>query len=336
MGQMAVSGDPRFAIEPLFLAEEEGRPVLVAVVKVTCTWATGQAIVVEDKPVPVNLAGQYRSDLPDSSYLYEPETALSKPATDVVLIGHAHSGGRSCVDVSISVGKLTKTVRAHGDRFWYRSFTGIERTQPAAFEKIPLEYERAFGGWDRTDSDLENHRFEPRNPAGVGFRLRKSPLKGEVPLPNLEDPRYPICQYGDTPPPAGFGFTSPHWHPRSVYAGTYDDAWTRTRSPLLPVDFDRRFFNAASPGLVATGYLKGGEAVAIENATPEGWLRFDLPGLSPPRCRLRLRGRKDEFLETNLDTVIINADEKLLFLIWRAALALRNGPTDVESIDVRV
>jgi hypothetical protein len=105
--------------------------------------------------------------------------------------------------------------------------------------------------------------------------------------------------------------------------------------PLLPIDFDRRFFNAASPGLVAPGYLTGNEAVCVENASPRGTIRFNLPGIVPPECRVQLVGRRDALVTTNLDTVIINTDEDLLILIWRGYLPVRNGPHDIVSIQIK-
>ena len=45
------------------------------------------------------------------------------------------------------------------------------------------------------------------------------------------------------------------------YAGTYDKKWQEERAPLLPRDFSKRFLNAAAPGLVAPGYLRGDETV---------------------------------------------------------------------------
>jgi hypothetical protein len=291
-------------------------------------------ILVEDNPVPVNVAGEYRGEPLESSYVYEPEIAPSKVGTDVVLIGSAFGRGGSCVDVTILVGTLRKTVRVFGDRFWYRSLTGIERTEPAFFDKIPLTYERAFGGWDRSHPDPKKHGFEPRNPVGIGFRLRGGRFEEGVRLPNLEDPRQLISNYGDTPPPAGFGFTSPDWQPRASFAGTYDDQWMKERMPLLPKDFDRRFFSAASAGLTASGYLNGDEAVSIENASPQRILSFNLPGVPPPKCRVKLTQRRDAEISMLLDTVIINTDKDLLLLLWRGNLALGNGPHDVVSIQI--
>jgi hypothetical protein len=41
-------------------------------------------------------------------------------------------------------------------------------------------------------------------------------------------------------------------------------------------------------------------------------------------------------LKTELDTVIVNTDESKLFLIWRAALVVDDGPHGVEAIEVSV
>ncbi len=103
---------------------------------------------------------------------------------------------------------------------------------------------------------------------------------------------------------------------------------------LRPDDFDLRFFNAASPGLVTQEYLKGNEPVLIENASPIGVISFNLPGVEPPKIRVQLRKRPDAHLQTNLDTVIINTDENLVMLLWRSNLVLRNGPHDVVAIQI--
>jgi hypothetical protein len=326
-----------FAFEPLFLADEEGRPLFVPIVKATYLIQEGTRLSLADEQVPVNVGGEYWGDPEKSSYKYEPETAFVKPATDIVLIGHAYAPkpGVTKVDVNLRVGPMQKVVRVVGDRYWVKRLGMTSMTKPEPFERIPLIYERAFGGWDRSHPNPEKHTFEPRNPVGTGFRGKKGKFEQGIRLPNLENPRHPVKSLNNRPPPAGFGFTSPHWQPRASFAGTYDKAWMKQRMPLLPTDFDRRFFNAAPPDQVAPGFLKADVPVEVINASPGGRVSFNLPGVPPPQCRVELRGRKDHRLETRLDTVIINTDENLLFLIWRTNLVLRSGPQDVVSIEVR-
>jgi hypothetical protein len=188
----------------------------------------------------------------------------------------------------------------------------------------------AFGGTDR--SDPTTPVFEPRNPVGVGFR-RKGAAFEEGMLPNIEDPAAPLESYGQATPPVGFGFVSPNWHPRAALAGTYDQAWREKRMPRLPQDFDRRFMNGASPGLIAAGYLRGDEEVAVVGVAG-GTRAFRLPGVAPPRCRVRLARRDDVELQTRLDTVVVDTDASRLYLGWRAHLALERGPHDVRGVEI--
>ena len=323
--------------EPLFLADEEAQSLFIPIVKATYHIDKGKRLSLAEEQVPVNFDGEHWGDPEKSSCKYEPETAFSKLATDIILIGHAYAPkpGVTKVDVSLRVGPMQKVVRVIGDRYWVKSFGITSMTRPRPFKRIPLIYERAFGGWDRSHPDPDKHTFEPRNPVGTGFRGKRGKFEEGIRLPNLEDPRYPLKSFKNRPPPAGFGFTSPHWQPRAGFAGTYDKAWMKQRMPLLPTDFDRRFFNAAPLDQVAPGFLKVNVPIEVINASPNGKISFNLPGMSPPQCRVQVRGRKDHQLKTRLDTVIINTDENLLFLIWRTNLVLRSGPQDVVSIEVR-
>ena len=327
-----------FAFSELSVTDEDGRPLFVSIIR--ATYAINPSSVeldLADTQTPAIFAGQFNMESDSSSYRYEPEAAFTKLATDVALVGSAISenGPAPHVDVGLRVGVMQKVARIFGDRWWIKQAGRVFGSKPQPFTKIPLIYERAFGGWDKADVDEKNWRYEPRNPVGTGYG---DPLRfveeGKVPIPNIEDPQHLIRNYGDTPPPAGFGFISPNWQPRAQYAGTYDEQWDKERKPLLPADFDRRFFNAASPGLVAPGFLRGDEDVVIVNASPVPRLKFKLPGVPPPVCKVALRGGRTEVLQTNLDTVIIDTDQMLVSLLWRNYMHVPNGPHDVVSIEV--
>lgn len=336
MGHPKLENKTPFAFEPIFLANEEGRPLFLPIVKATYEIRERGQLSLAEEQIRVNIGGEYWGEPEKSSYKYEPEVVFIKPATDIVLIGHAYAPNPRVteVDVSLQVGPLEKLVRVFGDRYWVKRFGMTFITKPEPFERVPLIYERAFGGWDRSHPDPEKHSFEPRNPVGTGFRTKRGKFEKGIKLPNLEDRRRPLKRYKDKPSPTGFGFISPHWQPRAAFAGTYDEVWTKERMPLLPTDFDRRFFNAAPLDQVAPGFLRGDELVVVLNASPSGRISFNLPGVPPPQCRVELQGRRDQHLQTQLDTVIINTDDNLLFLIWRTNLVLRNGPQDVVSIEV--
>jgi hypothetical protein len=328
-----------FATQELYLVDADGRDLLAVVVKATYELRARGSLVVAAKQAPVEMSGTYNGDGdPEiSSPRFEPEVAPFKLATDVVLIGHAHAQqpNTTRLDVGIQVGPVSKVARIFGDRVWTSSLGFRGPSHPVPFETMPLIYERAFGGWDRTPGDEDRHMVEARNPVGIGYRpTRHSVFEEGAPLPNIEDPNHGISDFADTPIPVGFGFTGPSWTPRKAFGGTYDEAWVKDRMPLLPTDFDPRFYSAASPGLIAPGYLDGNEEITIVNATPEGRVTFSLPGEPPPRCTVVTRTRPDAYLEMQLDTVIIDTDASSVMLLWRGHTTLADGPHGITDVVV--
>jgi hypothetical protein len=172
---------------------------------------------------------------------------------------------------------------------------------------------------------------------GVGFHhtLYSQFVEGEL-LPNLENPRQLLSGFSQTIEPTGFGFIGPDWMPRLSHAGTYDEAWMQTRMPLLPKDFNRRFFNAApTDQIVPQGYLRGNERGIVVGAVPEGQWVFSLPAEPPPMCTVYIKRNPMQTPIAHLDTVIVDADAKQVSLMWRAHLPVPGGRIhDVQAIKV--
>ena len=249
------------------------------------------------------------------------EFGLMKPATDVLLLGHAVAPepGTRVADVSLSVGPVNRTVRVFGDRHWEKSGGQWRPSAPAAWDTMPLRWERAWGGIAPADLDAQGlPEHEPRNPVGVGIASRRDgPLEGQS-LPNLEDPQALIAKPGDRPVPACFGPIPPTWLPRRDFAGTYDDGWTKKRAPYLPLDFDSRFFQVAPPALIAPGFLQGGEPVRLAGFTAGAPLDFSLPD-----CGLELEFDFDGApvpKTPQLEMVLFEPDLGRFQMLWRAAL----------------
>lgn len=333
MGHPKVKNETPFAFEFMGLPDEDGRSLLLLLVKATYS-LKGPSPWLEEEQVPVSWTGEPWGTPGESSDKYEPEGAFFKAATDVALIGHAYPPQKGATEglVALQVGPLKKVVRVVGERVWFKSMGRVAATKPLPFDTLPLTWERAFGGWDRTDA--AKPAFEPRNPVGTGFRASPRHFEEGLKLPNLEDPAEPLREFGQKVTPVGFGFTSPHWQPRARYAGTYDEAWNKTRKPLLPRDFDRRFFNAAAPGLVAPGYLKGDEPVIINGASPKGRLAFSLPGQATPVVTLEVEGTGTTTPPLRLDTVILDMDAQRLLLLWRGHVVLPEGIHDLGSVRI--
>jgi hypothetical protein len=145
-------------------------------------------------------------------------------AFEVILIGHAYAPyGRPVADLSIrlGVGEVERDLVVTGERQWIADGQAQPMiTRPVPFTKMPLVYERAFGGKqlvmldERSDYELTDRI----NPRGRGFDaahyarelgdlLRAPPGYPRLVdyrrlLPNLEHPKARVAKWDDAPEPA--------------------------------------------------------------------------------------------------------------------------------------
>lgn len=312
-----ISNSTPFPAELLLLPDIDGVDTVFVVIKGTFT--ISPTVGPADDQVPVTMMDEYFG-APDKSSIRTPsDVSLLKPATDVLLRGSAWAPDSRPVwqmDVSLTVGPVGRTLRVSGDRVWTSGPGGATLSWVAPFVRMPLVWERAFGGSDETNKGPSAY---PRNPVGVGFRVTggTKPAHG-LQVPNIEDPAAPISGIADAPLPACFAPIAPHWAPRIGFAGTYDQAWQERRAPYLPADFDIRFFQLAPPGLVAPGHLRGGEAVDARGLSPSGHLQFRLPSIRI--ATTYLLDNVAHPVVPNLETVLIEPDDNRVVLVWRSAL----------------
>lgn len=332
---MELTNTTPFAAERVVLQDKSGRDLLVVVVKCTYSIDERGRLQPAEKQVPIQMADEFYGEPGESSVQYESDLAVQKVGTDVVLLGHAYApkGKATQVDVFLKVGPIQAKARVFGDRRWDKVLGLTRITPPEPFEKIALVYERAYGGKDFTAPDPKHHESEPRNPVGRGFRAKKSKASiEEIFLPNLEAPAHLIGNIDDRPEPVGFGFVGRHWQPRVRYAGTYDEAWTKNRCPLLPEDFDNRYFNGAHPRLVSSRFLEGNEPVEVFGASLKGLLRFTLPGRRPT-VSVSIEEERS-VLELNFDTLLIEPDASRISMVWRGSRDIYNRLYKVKKIEV--
>lgn len=340
MGHPRVNNATTFHFEPLFLQDEEMRPLFVGLVKAAFRIqpdSIGPVIPMKEQIAPV-LAGEQYGPPETSSYKYEPECVPFKQNTDIVLIATARAPKQNITefDCGFRVGDNIQVARIFGNRVWQKGAAGMRISEPEIVTEIPLNYENAFGGVDTSVETKHGHPFEQRNPVGKGYHKNSKDCIENSPLPNIEDPNHLISHYTDCPAPIGFGFTSPNWLPRRLLAGTYDKKWEDNRSPKLPLDFNPLFYNAAPKKLMATGYLQGNEPVQVYNASPWSKLKFSLPDEPAPVISVKLKSGSQVKLQTVLDTVVVNTDDMLLFLHYRCSHVLKRGSHDISTIDVTI
>jgi hypothetical protein len=272
-------------------------------------------------------------------YWGEPETSslraasdyhIGKASTDILMSGYAvapHEQPVRQLDVKLSVGAISKTARVFGDRIWDRGFI----SPPQVFTRMPLVYERAFGGKDLWDKQVRSS--EARNPVGCGYAGKKSAedMQG-MSLPNIECPHELINHYNDCPVPTGFGPLAPGWSSRAQYAGTYDDRWKEERAPYLPDDFNLRFLNTAAPDLIYPGFLQGGETVSISGMHPNGDLEFNLPYVKL-RNKITLADTEKSF-DFVLETLSLDPNQLQLSMSWRSAFVCDKQALKISQIQV--
>ncbi len=314
-----VRNSTRYKADRGWVRDMSGREVWLVAVRARFRVVPGQEAVWDpDLPQdPVRLAPEFAGSGVGAYLLADTDLVHEKRATDVLMTGHAHAprGRRATrLSVGMAVGPVAKRIAAVGDRLW----TLGGASEPVPFEKLPLDYARAYGGIDAAGDPAAPADWYADNPAGRAYASRASALGGQR-LPNFEDPAQPFRSPSDRPRPAGFGPIAPHWPLRSRFAGTYDAAWEKDRLPLLPLDFDPRFHQQAPPDQQAEGFLRGGEAVRLEGVHPDGPLEFFLPKVS-----LGFETEFDDLTEVthraNLHTVIFEPDFPAVSMVWHTSL----------------
>lgn len=326
-----------------------GEPVFCVLVKRTFDFAPGREVArAESRPIQMSDAYYDDGDPLTTTVQYESDLAPYKLATDVVVLGRAVApGGRPvhALDVSVSIGAVTKALRVTGDRQCvFREGATPEITEPVPFTSMPIRYERAYGGRDLVSlHGLEFHY--PRNYHGTGVAVRNIPeVVHGLRLPNVEDPADLLTpdrivlgepeRWNLQPLPQGFGWYHKTWYPRSSFVGAmpqFVDSNTRMREEALGLvperqialarqfklpSFDARFFRGASIGL-SVPYLAGGEPLTLRHLTDDEVLTFSLPR-SAPTIGLNI-GFGMRTLDPVLHTVCVRVDDGQVDLVWRGA-----------------
>ncbi|WP_437631312.1 DUF2169 family type VI secretion system accessory protein [Sorangium sp. So ce854] len=268
-----------------------GRIHATIVVKATfCLVPDGTMRRIEPEPI-VERDVPYHDD-PSSSARITRDLAPHLTKVDVVLTGHAYSPTEAPAQ-SVQVGLA---VTDEGRTLLQKSLVA---RHTAAFQRIPLVYERAFGGAGYFD-----------NPVGLGAL----PGDGEPNLVAPADPRRPAC----------LGPIGGTWPSRRKLLGACQRTSIEARFADIPDDFAWEYFQAAPPDQ-RLDRLRGGEWIVLHGVRP------GVPRLTTrvPRARglarvsgLTEHGVAEGTLVLSADTLRIDADKERCTLVWRGQLAL--------------
>lgn len=280
----------------------------------------------------------------------EGDLVLGKPGTDVLMQGHLRPRKGTPTELwqaELSLGSLSKTIRVNGPREIRDSLTGWRLGEATPVEQVPLDYRLAYGGcFYDPEAPAEGAQAAsvhyPMNAAGCGWlpssadfkrldsdvrqRIEKQvSLIRRLPAPQLEDPLTPYKDPHQKLTPQGFGPIARWWEPRVSLQGTFDEQWQQHRSPLLPADFDPRFYQSAPASLVATPYLGGDEIVRLKGCLVEGECSMRLPSVAP-MVLIDESSPSGHAQLPPLDTVRIDLDRRQATLLWRLPLAQQAAP----------
>lgn len=315
--------------------DKDGQKSCVVVVKATFdVFPDGESQPAEEQATLV-YCDEYHGNPGANSVRYECDFVPVKSRADVLVNAEAIvPNGRPvrALEVALAGPGINKRALVTGDRVWQEGHSGIGASVAIPFSSLPLVWERAFGGSDSTHEDKSQNGSELRNIVGVGFHLNSdvNTIVG-TPLPNVEDPNEPVSSWSDKPPPTGFGPVGRAWQPRVGFAGTYDDHWLKETRPLLPQDFDNRYFQAA-PVDQQLPQLEPGSGFGCANMSAGGGFVAYLPALQVP-VRFRLNDRTESSVVV-ADTLILEPSATRLILVGRCSLRLPRKLTSLREIEV--
>lgn len=336
------TGVPHFWFEK---AGPAGEPLDILVVRATFDLAAnGDPMSLADEQSPIvfgdAFAGPVQSNPLHAIVKEDGDLLPYKPGTDLLVLGNAHApGGRPRADwlAGLRVGHVRKMLRLHGPRQFRKGWLGWRLAAASPVAHVPLDYRLAYGGCIDIPAELTPDG-EPdavkhsANPAGCGWlpsramlRQLSKPARRHVDAwicaqqtlqaPQIESVTAPIKHPQQHVAAQGFGPLARWWMPRAAYQGSYDDHWRHTRYPLLPADFDARFYQSAPSDLVATPHLRGDESVTLLGLLPER-VEMRLPGWTILAAVRHASGEHTVSLPV-LDTVRFDLDRRQASLVWR-------------------
>ena len=286
--------------------------VFTVVCKATYTLRPVESPLAADQDPP-NETDDHWNDDERRSLHNASDLAPFKQRADVFLVGHAYAPRGTPVSSLIArliVGDVDKSIEAHADRVWTQD---QKLREGPPFTKMPLRYERAGGGPSTS------------NPVGMPPDARPDRY-GQVPIPNLQPPGYPLTGPDDAIPPIGLGPIAPGWPGRAAKLYGHAAGWDHRlglRQPL-PQDIDPGFFNAAPPDQ-QTDELRGDERIVLEHLHPEHQrLLTNLSGPTP-KAVVKRPGARSQALALRCDTLAIDTDRGVCSLVWRGQVVLASA-----------
>lgn len=300
-----IESNTDLSVKGRFQRDSDGNEVWVVVAKKTWQWLEGAWHPLAESEIFDD--PQYLGEPGLSAMKVDHEFVYLKNNTDVLLYGKARSYAKKPVTQHecrlLIDGHIDKALSIIGERNWIEHGGSVTVSRPVAFIEAEIDYSCAIGG-------------DERNRIGGGVAKSNQELL-EQKVPSVFYSQENWQSSTNKIRVAGFGPLPPFFKSRSVLAGTFDDHWVMSRKPMLPEDFDLRFYQSAPLDQQCKGHLVGGERIVISGFCHNETLSFRIPA-TQYSATANFDG---EIQRRAMDiyTVFIDAEAKTLSLSFNAS-----------------
>jgi len=255
------------------------------------------------------------------------DMGFAKPHGEILAAGKAFAPDKIPTDkmtVSITLGKVKKSLKVIGDRRWTGGFFS-PASLPEKFTEMPLVYQNTYGALDYD-----------KNPFGKGIinKKYKNEKNGYYSLPNIYLDNEKTNADKNERSVAGFGPLDICWPQRACYQGTYDQQWLENDHPGFPKNTKPQLFNAAPLDQQIKNYFQPGEAYQIKGMNAEyPLIKGQLPKVKVRAFIQQQIGAKEVFKEINtaIDTVWFFPELEMGVAIYRGVAQVN----DSDGLDVK-
>ncbi|WP_299015036.1 DUF2169 domain-containing protein [uncultured Photobacterium sp.] len=300
-----IDAGPNQSIKGRFQRDANGHEVWVLSLKRAWQFMEKQWVEVDD--VEVYDDPLFLGEPGFSSMVADHDFPVLKRNTDVIIYGKARSYANRPVKHHqcrlLIDGHIDKTLDVIGPRQWVSHGGSITVSTPQAFIVQDVDYCHALGG-------------DHRNRLGCGIAQSNQELLSCA-VPSVFYSSQDWQANTDKVEVAGFGPLPPFFSERLSYAGTYDETWFEERRPLLPLDFDVKFYQCAPKDQQCKSFLNGGERVMVSGFSHDDVLSFRIP--SEQYQAVARFGEDERTVDMKLYTLWINTEKMRIEATYTAA-----------------